>query len=149
MLSLLRKDVRGATTLEYAIAFPLYLVFLLCTLELLRISYNSLSLQYICTEVARELSINAPTNSAEVKNAVETRLSAFGIDLNYSTDSVTFCPVRIYGASACPNGSFVAGKRLSPMAFSVKKEIQEFILPKVLLPVYRLEGFIIIRNEPW
>lgn len=142
------SNERGATLIESAIALPLFLIALIASLELLRISYVALSVQFSLTKALRELSIEDKAYApSSIRNKVASRLSGFSISLD-DTDVLTMCPVDSYKTSNCPVGTVKRGDAQELMVLSLSKKIKESLLPGFLLDWYTLHSQVIGKNEP-
>lgn len=76
-LSRFRRCKRGATAVEFALVFPIFLVIILALFELGLIGYTSVALESIVTRVGREASIGNfngdETRSEQVKAMIKER----------------------------------------------------------------------------
>ena len=143
---------RGATLVENVIALPLFFVVLIIGIELLRVSYVKLSLQFLLTEVARESQINPGLDAQEFRNMLTNRLSLFGVSLNPERDSISVCPIT---SAPCENNEVLLGARRDVMIYRVDKELDLFFLPEGAASVLTisskslgLTARVMGRNEP-
>lgn len=143
------RDERGATLVEHAIALPIFLFFLIISIEFLRVSYYALSLQYTASAVMRDISLNPPTGQGDLHTRATQRLRGFAIKLDIpGSAAVTLCPVGQYNTGSCPIGSYNPGTQFDLMALSIRMRIRDSLLLHFVDPVYTIEGLVVGRNEP-
>ncbi len=136
--------------IENAIAFPLYICFLLAIFSVLRANYCRVSMQFALTDAARESSIATP---AVMSSEFQNRLSNLGITWNPATDKLTVCPQTIFlNATLCPRGTIVTGVPLELMVYRSELAIN-LLLPGPIAKYLSITNLtiastVISRNEP-
>jgi Flp pilus assembly protein TadG len=132
---------------EHAIAFPVYLMMLLVTFDILRLCYCRLSLQFALTSLARQATVDLDHDPID---GMRTQLKNFGISWNGSSDTLTICPRDIMYTSCAP-GTIVRGRPLEPMVFQADMRVS-VLLPgeSALVQLARttLSTTVLGRNEP-
>jgi hypothetical protein len=121
--STLLRDGRGATLIESAIAFPFLILFLLVALDLVRVSYNALSLQYIVASVMREVEVGSLTEGAV---AVEISKMAQAAGMEFAANgSVSLCLVENYPGSC---SGVAVGNPGDLMVLAINLELDSYAL---------------------
>ncbi|MFN8391268.1 MAG: TadE family protein [Bdellovibrionota bacterium] len=141
------RSERGATMVESAIAFPIYLMLLLLSFDILRVCYCRLSLQFAVTAVAREATLHP---GIDPKARLQQQLTNFGIAWTPASDKFTVCPrSRIF--SDCTAGTTNRGVPLEPMAFKADMQVN-LLLPGSSTLLTRgglvLSTTVLGKNEP-
>lgn len=98
------RDERGATSVEMAMVAGLLLFFIFTGIDLLYLSYQSLSLQYTATTALRTATIGEPDIPAPgynhvtvVKKQIKDTAAGFGLELKDA--HIKICPIT---DPACP-----------------------------------------------
>ena len=138
---------KGSTLLETTIALPLLFLCLIVTIELLRVSYIKLSMQFALTETARQSFIQ-PLDGPGFQALLENELRRYGVFLAPG-DVITVCPAT----GACPDGVINPGVRNEFMSFQLLRSVDLFFLPAEVIQVISLSTFditarVLGRNEP-
>lgn len=159
------RDTRGATLVEFAIVGPLFLVLLIVTIDLLRISYSALTLQYVTARVAREVAVGPSKRPRQVDGnplpGYETQGSwlitdmtglANALNISLRPDHITICSFAnlVSGDTCSPDdadhsGQIIAIRVLMPAeSFLVGPMINLFTRRR-----YNITSLVVARNEPW
>jgi hypothetical protein len=141
---------RGATFVEHAIALPFFVGLILVSVELLRLAYCQLSMQFVLTSVMREASIN---QSVDISAEIHERLAALGVALDDSNDTITVCPRSLFPDSApCTSGAIIPGEPLEPVVYRIEKRGSSFMPFDIGWLIHReqitLTSLVLGRNEP-
>ena len=101
-MSDLKYDQRGATLFEFSIVLPLCLAFLIVSFDLLRVSFNALTVQFVATRVIRQASTGA-LSSANIENQIINLAGGGGVRLTRSDFSL--CSIDSYPCSSVTLGN--------------------------------------------
>ena len=77
---------RGATAVEFALIFPVFLLILLGVVEAGRAMWIKATMQYICEETSRYALVNPTLTTAQIVSVAETKLATSG----FGNQVVTF-----------------------------------------------------------
>lgn len=114
--------------MEFSLVLPFLLVFSVVTIELLRVAYQQLSLQYVLAREKREVLLGAYPDSETIRAKFDEHLRRFGLQLG-PEDKLTVCPMRDYQRT-CLEGMVVTPPADTLMVMGVGREVELFILPK-------------------
>ena len=98
-----RDNDRGSVMVEAAIALPLFLVCVIVGLDLLRIAYTALSVQFIATVAMRQATLGESTNN-QIATHVDRLGGIFFVPIDPNQD-VRMCHLRDYPANCHTLGS--------------------------------------------
>ena len=96
---------------------------LMVTCDLLRVSYQTLSLQYVVMETMRDLEIGQVTQE-DISNEVTVRISGLGVS-NPSQAKVSLCLIENYPSACSGLGSLQTGDMF---VFSVEHGVDSFVM---------------------
>ena len=146
---------KGATLLEHTIAMPLFIVFLLLAIDLLRIAYYQLSLQYALNRGARRCLMSATTCDTQTKayNAINSELISAGVSVDSGNDFLTVCSQKQYTATGgCAQNSYTLGNPRDVIVFKLEKVVPLISLKVIpgssTIPYIKLTTTAIGQNEP-
>jgi hypothetical protein len=123
------KTERGVTFVEAVFVFPLVLLLLIVTFDLLRVAYYQLSLHYALINAMRIAQID-PDSRSQVKiwGAIDDKLRGLGIGLCPADDFLTVCPIATFGTTACPTGTVDSPGVHDMVVFEVIKPVDLFLM---------------------
>ena len=139
------KNERGATMVEQAMVFPLFVLITFGILELCYLSYHSLSLQFAVSRAMRTVSIDRNANAAQTRLAIANAFHSAGVTL-LASDKVTLCPVGTNGAQ-CTEDSIHIGDFRELMLLRIRRPAQSLFagfVPSIIDITAEAVG----RNEP-
>ena len=150
MVNVSRFDERGATILEHAIVLPVFFLLVLVSVELLRVLYNHTSIQFALTELSRA-SLVATTGdpgwSSDIDSTMRLRLASLGVPLS-GADTLTICPLAVYGTGACARGSISQGAASIPVVYELERRMTLFFKLPGDLTDLTIRARVFARNEP-
>ncbi len=130
--------------IESAIALPMLLILLIATFDLLRISYNLLTVQFVTSRVMRS-AVLGDLSANQVQAQLTTEARAFGIEIK--AENVSLCPIDIH-----PCSGVQVGEAQELMVLNVRVPTSGFILgPKSLgigRSIFNLSATNVGRMEP-
>jgi hypothetical protein len=142
------KNQRGTALLEGAIVLPLVIVLAIISLDLLRLSFHALSMQYVAEAVLREAILPSAT-TADLLGDAQTRARGLGITL--TADNVALCPL-ISGAPPCPTGTMNIGEPEDLIMLRIQLPMNGFIIgPRIsslFTRRYDINAVVIGKREP-
>lgn len=140
----LRRNVRGATMVEAAIVLPLFLIVLILGIDLLRVSFNVLSLRFVAARVMRDVSIGT-LNQWNLKNSTINLAQKFGTTIERNQISV--CELSDY---PCTSGDVDLGDPGDLLILEIRPSVQGFILSHVTLVSTALDIKVTVigKREP-
>ena len=137
MLRVLR-DSRGATTVELTVVAPVLFAFSIVALELLRLCFTGLTIQFVAAKALRQAVIS-PTSAQGIAATVSDLGARFGVPI--APEQIEVC--HLIGDGTCVGGGSAPGSN-------------ELLVIKVARPTalllfgnYTLRGLVIGRNEPY
>ena len=83
------SDERGAVFVEHTIALPLFFAILIVGFDLLRISYNAVTVQFVASRVMREASLGL-TSASKIQSTAINLANKLGVPIKNS--DVALCP---------------------------------------------------------
>ncbi len=84
---------RGATMVEAVIVIPIFLVLLIVSADLLRLSFNILSIRFATSRVMRDVSIGGKTDAEIRQQMIDT---ASGYKINLVDENISMCRLSDY-----------------------------------------------------
>ncbi len=139
-----RRDSVGAVMVEHVVILPLLLIFLTVALDMLRISYNSLSTQFIAARVLREASTGL-LDGTQVQTRVLDLAGELSIPL--AVENVSMCPITQYPCSGVSIGG--AGE---VVVLRIDVPIRGFLFGDRIWQLsaerFNLNAFVASRMEP-
>ena len=140
------SNERGATLVEHAIALPLFLLFLIISCDLMRVSYNALTLQFVVERTMREASLGTMTAN-NILQEVTTRANKLGVPL--SNSDISLCPANV-ASSSC--SGVTTGSSNELMALRALVPTRGFLLGEkgfqLLSTNFSLRAMALGRYEP-
>lgn len=88
---------RGATMVEAVIVIPIFLVLLIVSADLLRLSFNIVSMRFATSRVMRTVSLGTLT-AGEIRTAMITTASDYKINL--ANENISMCRLADYPCAA-------------------------------------------------
>ncbi len=149
-----RNKERGSTLLEYAIAMPLFIMLLVISMDILRVLYFQLSLQYGVSSGVRQCfmsPVDKCPNQTAAKDLINNQLSFTGVRLE-DTDTVLSCSRTNYEKNQC--STYDAGSARDMMVYRVSKNVTLYTLAglpskmKMIGSSLTLNVTVIGQNEP-
>lgn len=130
--------------IESAIALPLLLCLLVASFDLLRISYNLLTVQFVSSRVMRAAVIGNLT-AVEVQEGVAEEAKKFGVKVR--PENISLCPIDVN-----PCAGVQIGDSQELMVLNVRVPTSGFILGPASLglgrSVFNLSATNVGRMEP-
>ena len=132
--------------IEHALVLPLFILVIICAMELFRVGYVAVTTQFVAARLMREAGINVAA-VPDVRAAIEESLKIYQVNLS-SSDVVTYCPIDSFATAACPKGGIVRGSPRSLMILTVEQPMSGIVLPGLNTMNIRVTAQVIARNEP-
>lgn len=123
-----KSEERGATLVEFTLVFPMLLLFSIIGVDLLRVAYQQLSLQYVLAREKRAILLGSYSDARTIRAKFDEHLRTFGLSLG-PNDSLTVCPMASY-RKECPEGTVVTPAADTLIALSVKRRVELFVMPQ-------------------
>lgn len=144
------RSEQGATLVEAVLVMPLFLMFFIVAIELLRVSYTQITMQYVAARVAREISINYGSG-VNVEERFKELFNRFAVGFDKNRDVITVCPLSL---GSCAPGTLSFGAAREPVIVRVSKRVTLFFVPQRAVALVissgelRLSAFTVLSNEP-
>jgi Flp pilus assembly protein TadG len=137
----IRKNQCGATMLEFAIAGPVLLFMLLVTVDLLRLSYYTVTTRFVASRIARQSALGSSAWGTDanqpqfLRNQISTAAKQYMVPLT-TADVVPDIPVDDHQAKG--------------ELFSVRINVpSQGLIWGRAFGNYQVRVFVIGRNEKW
>ncbi|MFN8392212.1 MAG: TadE/TadG family type IV pilus assembly protein [Bdellovibrionota bacterium] len=151
-------DAHGATMVELAIVLPIFLLILLLSFDLLWVSYQLVTTQFVATRVLRQAIVGPrerpsvyPTQEAWIEQEIISLARGFSVSLH--PEDIAICPYRnVITGAACDPLADDAGAASEMIAVKISAPAPGYFwLNGNVLggKVYRLEALAVARNEKW
>lgn len=150
----LLKEQRGTAMVEFSVAAPFFFVFVVATLELLRLSFNMLSLQFVVDDVMRQIVVSSPQVIANRGFASREEYIVETIIAEARSFGVSVQPEAV-GMRATVGGVWVentAGTPESLLAVDVQVPTSGFVwnnIAKLARQDFTLRVRVLGKNEPY
>lgn len=143
-----RAGDRGATFVEFAMSIPVFLTMILSILDLARVSYQAVSLQFVLQRVARFAVVQSSIGTArfnDVQNYLIQEAGRYGIDL--SAAQFQICPVEMSSSGSCTSASFASnpGDAEQFVLVNISKSLQLFFPNRSIT----VRANVVVKNEPF
>lgn len=106
MISLSRKNERGATLLEFVLVGPIFLLFLIVSCDLLRLTYQILTIEYVAARVVRQVVVGPGQRPAAygnqgawLKNGIVDRAKSMFVPV--ALENIQICSARRVATGQC------------------------------------------------
>ena len=119
---------RGATFVEAALALPFLILFSLVAFDLLRISFQALSVQYLAVGIMRQIEVGTITPN-DIVNRLTASAKSAGVDLA-KNGTVELCPVENYPGKCTGTQARTAG---ALMVLNVELQFDSYLLSALTL----------------
>lgn len=138
------RNERGATLFEATIVLPLFLIILVCSFDLLRITYSYLTVQYVGREVLRRVMVGTePVNTARA--SIVAQAKKFGVTLRAS--DIVLCPMQTY-----PGCGVAISTQPTLHVMRIKLPVRYFFFGHVMSEETRkgvtIDTVLVSRKEP-
>ena len=152
------KSESGATMIEMTVVLPILLIFLLVSVDLLRLSFQGLSAQYIVSRALREAVIGPsarPSVYANQEDWIQGRIIELGsgLGLTVSAADIGICPFHnLTSGLPCTTSVKNAGVADELIAVQINAPTTSFIWGMNTLlgrNVYNIQALAVGRNETW
>ena len=166
------EEQRGATMVEFVVVFPVFVLLLLISLDLLRISYNYITVQYVADRVLRQVIVGRQGYPYDKSPYTETHTAipytnqaswlihdmvslANSFHVPLAGSDITVCSIVQLRTHSC-NANDFSGIEQASSLFSVKVNIpartgyawgESNLLSTYLYPVAPAQ--MIAKNEAW
>ena len=148
----------GKSLLEFVIVGPFFFLFVLLALDMLRISYQLLTVQFVGSRVFREAIVGPPavlpsgtTHLNFVEDSVVVAARDLGIDI--TPDQISVCPVNVYVTAASPPcGADNLGHPGDLIVMDIQVPTNGFVATLVGIlgrNTFILRSIVIVQNEPY
>ena len=129
---------------EHAIVLPFFLLLILASVEVLRIMYNHICLQYALTEASRfALAQENGATTTQIRDAMEARLTSLGIPFTAAFDTFTVCPA----GGTCTAGAITPGAPEQMIVYSLTRRMN-FLGFRTNVTSLNVTATVFARNEP-
>lgn len=137
----------GVVFLETAMVLPLFFTFLLVGMDLLRVSYNALTAQFVIERAMRQIVVHQVTKP-QVQTLVTAIAGDFGLTID--TNKIQLCPIS--NGTSSPNcNDVVPGASGALMALTVDIEPHGILLGRmgtsILTSIFKIRSMVVARNE--
>ena len=149
---------RGATLVEFAIVGPLFLLLLIISIDLLRITYSTLTVQFVATRVFRDAVVgpgNRPATYSSQAEWIETETInwASGLGVTLQPENIGICPYRsLSPGSFCDPLNDNGGLPGELVVVQINVPLQGVVWganSMLSWGVYTIEAQVVGRNERW
>lgn len=152
------NNERGVTIVEFCIIAPIFFLVLFVSLDFLRLTFQSLTIQFTVTHVLREVIVgpeNRPTQYASQEEWIEGETIAlarnFGLTLD--GDRIAICPYsQIVAGIPCDPAVDNAGSPGELITVQVRSPTSGFSYlgeNRLGSKLYNLSALVVARNEKW
>jgi hypothetical protein len=142
----LHKNEHGASVLEAAIAIPLYFAIALTSFDLLRLTYNVLSLQFVSRTIMRQAMVGQ-IQANEFRSSLVDQAKRFGVRVN--PEQIKICPLSRFATCSTPTIS--SGQEQTLHALQVSVPIEGILIGsfgKITKKNYSLQTLVLSNREP-
>lgn len=158
MTESMRDSELGAAMVEMAVVLPVFLLILIISMDFLRLSYHSLTTQYVVNRVVRQAVVGPSARPAAYSSQEEwiqgaTIALSRSLGVAVSADQIAVCPYSsVAGGGSCDPTADDAGQPGELIAVQVLAPTSGFgwsTANHLDLRNYALSAQVLGRNEPW
>ncbi len=151
-------DERGVTIVEFCIIAPIFFLILFVSLDFLRLTFQSLTLQFTVTHVLREVVVgpdNRPAQYGSQEEWIEGETIALASNLGLTIDGsrIAICPyTQIVAGIPCDpaaDNAGAPGELITVQVISPTSGFSYLTNNRIGNDLYNLNALVVARNEKW